>query len=207
MRKIFDFFMGELGRIITGALLFGAAMLTEHFVYSEGFPVFALVLYIMALLIAGFPVFVNAVKGILRRDLLDEKFLMSLASVGAMFVGEWHEGVAVMLFFLVGEFFEHKAVAKSRSSIKALMDIRADEASVLTENGEVLMDADDVDVGSTIIIRAGERVPLDAVIVKGSAHVDTSALTGEAEPRTVFEGDRIDSGVVVLNGVLTCETL
>ncbi len=207
MKKIFDFCRSELGRIISGALLFCAAMLIEHFVYAEGFPLASLVLYILALLIAGAPVFIDAVRGVLRRDLLDEKFLMSIASVGAMFVGEWHEGVAVMLFFLVGEFFEHKAVAKSRSSIKALMDIRADEASVLTEKGEEVMDADDVAVGSTIIIRAGERVPIDAVIVKGSADVDTSALTGEAEPRQFAEGDMIESGVVVLNGVLTAKTL
>ena len=159
------------------------------------------------MLAAGLQVFIDAVKGIFRRDLLDEKFLMSIASIGAMFVGEWHEGVAVMLFFLVGEFFEHKAVQKSRNSIKALMDIRADEASVLTDDGEEIMDADDVAEGSVIIIRAGERVPIDSLIIKGTADIDTSALTGESIPVQVSEGDRIDSGVVVLNGVLTAKTL
>lgn len=207
MKKLFDFAKSELGRITVGGVLFVSAMLIEHFVYSEAFPTAALVLYILALLLAGLPVFVDAVRGILRRDLLDEKFLMSIASIGAMFVGEWHEGVAVMLFFLVGEFFEHKAVAKSRSSIKALMDIRADEASVLTDDGEEVMDADDVEIGSTIIIRAGERVPIDSVITKGSADVDTAALTGEAIPIQVSEGDTVKSGFVVLNGVLTAKTV
>ena len=207
MKKLFDFVKSELGRITVGGVLFVSAMLIEHFAYREAFPVAALILYVLALLFAGLPVFVGAVRGILRRDLLDEKFLMSIASIGAMFVGEWHEGVAVMLFFLVGEFFEHKAVAKSRSSIRALMDIRADEASVLTDDGEEVMDADDVEIGSTIIIRAGERVPIDATVIKGSADVDTAALTGESIPIQVAVGDTVSSGFVVLNGVLTAKTV
>ena len=207
MKKILSFILSDLGRIIVGLILFAVAMILEHIDEIYSFSLRAFIIYIVALLVAGLPVFIDAVRGILRRDLLDEKFLMSIASVGAMFVGEWREGVAVMLFFLVGEYFERRAVAKSRSSIKALMDIRADEATVLSDDGEELMDADDVEVGATIVIRAGERVPLDSVIINGSADVDTSALTGESLPVQLSVGDKIESGFVVLNGVLTAKTL
>ncbi len=202
MKKIIPLLTSELSRIILGAVLFILAIILDR-----PFPTTALVLYIIALIIAGMPVFFGAVRGILRRDLLDEKFLMSIASVGAMILGEYSEGVAVMLFFLVGEYFEHKAVAKSRKSIRALMDIRADEACVLTESGEEVIDADEVEIASIIVIRAGERVPIDCVITEGSADVDTSALTGEALPRSVSQGDTLDSGVVVQNGVLYAKTL
>ena len=207
MKKVIDFFKGELARIIVGALLFVAAIIVEHIEKVYSFSLKALIIYIAALIVAGLPVFIDAIRGILRRDLLDKKFLMSIASIGAMFVGEWREGVAVMLFFLVGEFFEHKAVAKSRSSIRALMDIRPDEASVLIDGVEEIMDADDVEVGAVIVIRAGERVPIDSTVIKGSADINTAALTGESIPVSVSEGAIIESGVVVLNGVLTARTI
>lgn len=194
---------GEIPRIVISSVLFAAAIITEHL--SLG--ILPLVLYILALLIAGLPVFLSALRGILRRDLLDEKFLMSIASVGAMIVGEWSEGVAVMLFFLVGEAFEHSAVRRSRSSIRALMDICPDEATVLTDSGEETVDAEDVETGSIIIVRPGERVPIDSVVISGSSDVDTSAMTGESIPRRVTVGDSIDSGVVVVDGLLTCRTL
>ncbi len=203
MKKIITFITSELGRIIFGLLFFIPAFVLEHL----GTRILPLVLYIAALIIAGAPVFIAAVRGILRRDLLDEKFLMSIASVGAMLVGEAGEGVAVMLFFLVGEFFEHKAVEKSRKSIRSLMDIRTDEARVLTDGAETIVDADEVEIGSLIIIRAGERVPIDSVVISGNADIDTSALTGESIPCAVAPGSEIDSGAVVINGVLTARTL
>lgn len=207
IKKAISLAFCELGRIIIGLLLFAAAFITEHLTEGTGFPVAAFLLYLSSLLIAGLPVFVDAVRGILRRDLLDEKFLMSIASVGAMIIREWSEGVAVMLFFLVGEYFEHKAVSRSRNSIRALMDIRPDEACVLKDGVEETVDADDVEVGSVIVIRAGERVPIDSVVLTGSADIDTSALTGEAIPRPVSCGSHIDGGAVVINGVLTARTL
>ncbi len=203
MRKIFLFLKSEIGRIALGFLFFASAIISEH--TAGGY--LPLVLYIAALLVSGFEVFFDAARGILRRDFLDEKFLMSLASVGAMIVGEWSEGVAVMLFFLVGEFFEHKAVAKSRKSIKSLMAICPDTANVLVDGEECEMDAEDVEIGSLIVIRAGERVPIDAVVIEGSSEIDTSALTGEAVPRFVNVGDEIKSGVVLLNGVITAKTV
>ena len=206
MRKAFDFIRSEIGRIAIGCALFVSALIVDHVDRIYSFSLRALILYALALLVAGIPVFIDAVKGIVRKDLLDEKFLMSIASVGAMFVGEWREGVAVMLFFLVGEYFEHKAVSKTRRSIRSLMDIRPDEASVLTSGGEEVIDADEVEVGSVIVIRAGERVPIDSVVIEGSADIDTSALTGESIPRSVCEGSVINSGVVVLNGVIKART-
>ena len=203
MRKAFDFLKSEIGRISVGFTLFISAIISEKFL--EWY--FALALYILALAVLGFAVFFDALRGILRRDFLDEKFLMSIASVGAMIVGEWSEGVAVMLFFLIGEFFEHKAVAKSRKSIKSLMDICPDTANVLVDGEEREMDAEDVELGSIIIIRAGERVPIDALVVEGSSQVDTAALTGEALPITLNPGDEVKSGSIVLNGVLCAKTL
>ena len=203
MRKIISFFKNEIVRIALGFAVFVAAVLCESFSSENA----ALALYITALFISGITVFIDAVRGIIRRDFLDEKFLMTLASVGAMIVGEWSEGVAVMLFFLVGEFFEHKAVARSRKSIKSLMAICPDTANVLVNGEECETDAEDVEVGALIVIRAGERVPLDAIVVDGKSDIDTSALTGESLPRSVTVGDEIKSGVVLLNGVITAKTV
>ncbi len=190
-------------RIISGLLLFVAALVLDFL----KLPVAPLVFYIAALIVSGIGVFLDAVRGILRLDLLDEKFLMSAASVGAMIIGEPAEGVAGMLFFLVGEYFEHRATKRARGSIRALMEICPDTARVLADGVESVEDAEDVPVGSVIVIRPGERVPIDAVVISGAAELDTSALTGEAVPRPVTVGDTIDSGVVVLGGVLSARTL
>ena len=204
MKKIVSWFLSELGRMVSAFVFFAAALAIDAF---TGYTYLALLLYIIALVIAGFPVFLGAFRGILRRDFLDEKFLMLIASVGAMIVGEWSEGVAVMLFFLVGEFFEHKAVGKSRKSIRSLMDIRPDTACVMSEGKETEAEADDVEVGSLIVIRAGERVPIDSVVISGSADVDTSAITGESIPRAVKCGSKLDSGEVVIDGVIFAKTV
>ena len=207
MKKIISLLSSELGRILLGILFFATALIFDFCDRQTSYSFRALIFYIAALLISGLPVFVDAVRGILRRDLLDEKFLMSIASVGAMIVGESSEGAAVMLFFLVGEYFEHKAVEKSRKSIRTLMDIRPDEATVLIDGEEKTVDADEIEPGSVIVIRSGERVPIDSVVISGSADVDTSALTGESIPRQITIADRIDSGSVILNGVIKAETL
>lgn len=203
MKKLINFFRQELTRIVLGSSLFAAAIITEYFINET----VSLALYLLAMIVTGLAVFFDAVRGIIRLDFLDEKFLMSIASVGAMIVGEWSEGVAVMLFFLVGEFFEHKAVEKSRRSIRSLMDICPDTANVIKDGAETEMDAEDVPVGSRIVVRAGERVPLDSVVVEGCSDVDTSALTGESEPRSVSVGDEIKSGIILINGVLVAQTL
>lgn len=190
-------------RIAASAVLLISAIILESF--EAIIP--SIIIYILALLVAGLDVFINAIRGILRGDLLDEKFLMSIASVGAMILGEYNEGVAVMLFFLIGETFEKTAVKKSRKSIKSLMEICPDEATMLIDGKEETVDAEDVEVGATIIIRAGERVPLDCEIITGSTDIDTSSMTGESIPRPVTVGDTLDSGVMVINGVITCKVL
>lgn len=200
MKKILKYVKNPIFRIVTSAVLLVAAILLEHFRLS----IFAIIIYVLALLLAGLDVFINAVRGIIRKDLLDEKFLMSIAAIGAMILGEYNEGVAVMLFFLIGETFEKMAVRRSRNSIKALMEICPDEATVIIDGEEEVMDAEDVEVGATIVIRAGERVPLDCQIISGSTDIDTSSMTGEAIPRSVSHGDVLDSGVMVISGVITC---
>lgn len=202
MKRLISFVKGDVGKIIVALAFFVSALIVEQ----KANPYVALVLYIIALAISGGGVFIGAVKGLIRRDLLDEKFLMSLASIGAMIVGEWSEGVAVMLFFLVGETFEHYAVRRSRASIRSLMDICPDEACVLTDDGEEVLDAEDVEIGSIIIIRPGERVPIDSVVVSGSADVDTSSMTGEPIPVSVTVGSELSSGFIVKNGVLQART-
>ena len=203
MRKILSFSKSELGRFIAGAALFICAIAFGAFEYSAA----SLILYIMALIVSGCEVYIDAVKGILRRDFLDEKFLMSIASIGAMIVGEHTEGVAVMLFFLLGEMFEHKAVAKSRSRIKALLDICPDEATILRDGKEYTVDADEVAIGDRILIRAGERVPVDATVISGFADADTSALTGESVPRALIPGSTVESGCIIIGGALECEAV
>lgn len=203
MKKLRKLAKNELFGIITGSALFIPALVLERLEFNTG----AHVLYVLALLFAGFGVFHDALRGIMRRDLLDEKFLMTVASIGAMIIGERSEGVAVMLFFLVGEYFEHRAVAKSRRSIRSLMEIKPDEATVIRDGIEERAPAEDVEVGETIVIRPGERVPLDCEIISGTSGVDTSALTGESLPRYVGAGDSLDSGVIVLDGLLTCRAL
>ena len=203
MKRLVKLYKKEPLRIVLGIILFTAALALDYFI-SEGT---ALPLYIAALIASGGPVFAGAVRGILRRDFLDEKFLMSIASIGAMIIGERAESIAVMVFFLVGEYFEHRAVTRSRSAIKSLMDIRPDTARVRTESGDTELDAEDVEVGSIIVIRPGERVPIDSEIISGRAELDTSALTGESLPRPVGVGDTVESGTVVVGAVLVCRTL
>ncbi len=167
----------------------------------------ALALFIAALVLVGWPVALDAVRGLLRRDLLDEKFLMCIASIGAMCIGEYTEAVAVMLFYSVGEYFQERAVKKARGSIRSLMEICPDTATVLTESGEEQMDAEDVPVGAKLLLRAGDRIPLDAKILTGSADVDTSALTGESRLRAATVSDILDSGAVIVSGFLTAEAI
>lgn len=203
MKKITAFLKNDAFHISLGAALLISAIILEH----TGLFTISIIFYVAALVISGIGVFIDAVKGIVRGDLLDEKFLMSIASVGAMIIGEYTEGVAVMLFFLLGETFERIAVKRSRKSIRSLMDFCPDEANVIIDGAEEKLDAEDVAVGSIIVIRPGERVPLDCVIVSGNAEIDTSSMTGEAVPVAVKEGDVINSGVIVLRGFLNARTI
>ncbi|MBO7387861.1 MAG: cadmium-translocating P-type ATPase [Lachnospiraceae bacterium] len=164
------------------------------------------VLNLIPYLIVGFETIKKAVRGIMKKQVFDEHFLMAVATVGAFALGEYSEAVAVMLFYQIGELFESYAVGKSRRNISNLMDIRPDYANVL-ENGELVKkDPDEVAIGSLIKILPGEKVPIDGIITEGNSTLDTSALTGESVPREALTGDEIISGCINLTGVITVKT-
>lgn len=172
------------------------------FFLSVSPPVF-LILYLIPYLIIGWDVLWRAVRNIAHGQVFDENFLMALATVGALAIGEYPEAVFVMLFYQVGELFQSYAVDQSRKSITALMDIRPDYANMEGPDGQLeQVDPEDVAVGNTIVIKAGERIPLDGVVLEGSSTVDTAALTGESLPRRVESGDDVISGCVNLSGLL-----
>ena len=156
-----------------------------------------------AYLIAGYDVLMTALRNIRRGEVFDENFLMAVASIGAMAVGESAESVMVMLLYQLGEYLQDKAVDKSRENIAALMDVRPDYANVLRNGSEVRVSPDEVQVGDVILVRPGEKIPLDGVVAEGASALDTAALTGESLPRDVAEGDSVLSGCVNLTGVLT----
>lgn len=186
-------------RILLGALLFAAALLIPQ----KG--VARLFLFLPAYLTVGGDVLWKACRHIARGQVFDENFLMCIATIGAFFVGEYPEGVAVMLFYQVGELFQSYAVSRSRQSISTLMDIRPDYANIPTPDGLKQVDPEEVAVGDKIVIKAGEKVPLDGRVLEGISTLDTSALTGEALPREVESGDSIISGCINLTGMLTVE--
>ena len=165
-------------------------------------------IYFVAYVCAGWPVFMEAVQNLRQGEILDENFLMGIASLGAMALGEYAEGVAVMLFYQVGEFFESYAVGRSRESISALMDIVPQYANVYDETGTLVkVEPAQVEPGTTIIVKPGERIPLDGIVLEGASSLDTSALTGEPLPQPVHIGDEAASGCINQTGMLSLRVL
>ena len=160
------------------------------------------ILYILAYLIVGLEIVLKAIRNILRGKVFDENFLMSVATIGAFFIGEFQEAVAVMIFYQVGELFQSYAVDKSRKSIASLMDIRPDYANVYRDNEIEKIDPDDVNIGEIILIKPGEKIPLDGIVVEGESMLNTLALTGESVPRKVSINDEVLSGCVNMEGTL-----
>jgi len=165
------------------------------------------VLFMAPYLIIGYDILKKAGKGILNRQIFDENFLMAVATIGAIILGEYTEGVAVMLFYQIGELFQSYAVGKSRRNISALMDIRPDYANIEQDGQLMQVDPDEVEIGTIIIVRPGEKIPIDGVITEGSSTLNTSALTGESVPRDAQVGDEVISGCINLSGVLKIRTL
>lgn len=194
----------DLLRILAGGLFLVAGLLVSHLTgeASAAHRVAAPVIFAVALAISGAEVFWEALRGILRGQLLDETFLMSIASIGAFVIGEYAEAPAVMLFYLIGEYFEHRAVRRSRASIKSLMELAPDRALVLRGGAEEELDAAEVAVGDTVVLRPGARVPVDCTVISGEAELDTAALTGESLPVPAAAGTHLQSGVIVMGGVL-----
>ncbi|RJR13026.1 cadmium-translocating P-type ATPase [Candidatus Parcubacteria bacterium] len=164
-----------------------------------------LTVFLISYIISGGKIVLKALKNITRGQVFDENFLMSIATIGAFFIGEYPEGVAVMLFFQVGEFFQELAVNRSRKSISALMDIRPDFANLKIGDDIKRVSPEEVSIGDIIVVKPGEKVPLDGKVVEGSSMVDTSALTGESVPREIEAGNEVLSGFINKNGVLTIE--
>ena len=214
---------GGLKKIIIAAVLFAVALLMEHLPFFKtlaeagaGRPIFGqtfdcsqainalkLLLFAAAYLLCAKEVLINAVQNILRGQIFDEQFLMAAASIAAIAIGEYPEAVGVMLFYQVGEWFEDYAVDKSRGSIKSLVGLRPDKAFVLRDGTFVQAAPEEVQVGETIQVKPGERVPLDGEIVEGNSFVDTSALTGESVPRQVASGSIVMAGFVNEQGLIT----
>lgn len=190
----------RLWRIIIGAAVLATAVLLN--LNNEWLQI---ALFIISYIIVGGDVVKRAVKNIFKGQVFDENFLMSIATIGAFFIGEYPEGVAVMLFYQVGELFQSYAVGKSRKSIASLMDIRPDYANVKKGDELVKVNPDEVQIGDIIVIKAGEKIPLDGKVIEGSSIIDTSALTGESVPREVEVGSDILSGGININGVITAE--
>lgn len=190
-----------LARIVAAAAL----MILFGLIPAEGWLRFFL--FMIPYGVIGYDILVKAVKGILNRQFFDENFLMAVATVGAIILGEYSEGVAVMLFYQIGELFQSYAVGKSRRNISELMDIRPDYANVEREDGSVeRTDPDEVSIGSLIVVGPGEKIPIDGVIEEGRSSLNTSALTGESLPREAAEGDEVISGCINLSGVLKIRT-
>lgn len=186
-------------------IIIGAAVLATAVLLSLNNEWLQIALFIIGYIIVGGDVVKRAVKNIFKGQVFDENFLMSIATIGAFFIGEYPEGVAVMLFYQVGELFQSYAVGKSRKSIASLMDIRPDYANVKKGDELVKVDPDEVQIGDIIVIKAGEKIPLDGKVIEGSSMIDTSALTGESVPREVEVGSDILSGCININGVITAE--
>ncbi len=190
-----------LKRIIIAVLL----MIVIKLLPVDGIVEFAL--FMIPYLVIGYDILRKAGKGILNRQVFDENFLMAVATVGAIALGEYTEGVAVMLFYQIGELFQSYAVGKSRRNISELMDIRPDYANIEGEDGRLeQVDPDEVEIGSTILVQPGEKVPIDGIILEGETSLNTSALTGESLPRQVKAGDEVISGCINMSGVLKIQT-
>ncbi|MCM1364101.1 MAG: cadmium-translocating P-type ATPase [Faecalibacterium sp.] len=192
----------QLIRIIAGAVVYVGGFIAEHFIPDDIGKYVLPIVFAAALLIAGVDVIINAVRGIIHGQVFDESFLMAVATIGAFAIGEYPEGVAVMLFYQVGELFQSYAVNKSRKSISSLMDIRPDYANVKKGDTVETVDPYDVEIGDIIVIKPGERVPLDAIVIEGNSLLDTVALTGESVPRSVSVGDALLSGCINQTGLL-----
>ena len=195
--------------LLARVIIAGAMLAVLHFVPLEDQPLLRFLLYLVPYLTVGYDILRKAFKGILKRQVFDENFLMAVATIGAMAVAEYSEGVAVMWFYQIGELFQSYAVGRSRRSITSLMDIRPDYANIETDGRIERVDPDDVEVGTIIVVEPGEKVPIDGVIVEGETTLNTAALTGESVPRDAKEGDEVLSGSINGAGVIrirtTCE--
>ena len=192
---------GVLVAVVIVLFVFGSVF--EERLHNTPFSIAEYLVFIPAYLLSGWTVLTSAGRNILRGQVFDENFLMTIATVGALAIHKLPEAVGVMLFFKIGELFQELAVSRSRRSISTLLEIRPDAANLKTANGIEIVSPERVKVGDTIIIKPGEKVPLDGKIIDGNSQVDTSALTGESVPRTVNVGETVLAGTINQTGMLT----
>ncbi len=188
-------------RLVFGAVLFALGIILSELTKAP-LPI-SISVFIVAYLILGFDVVLKAIKNIAKGRVFDENFLMSLSTIGAFIISEYPEAVAVMLFYQIGEFFQTLAVNRSRKSITALMDIRPDSATVVKDGEQLVVSPETVSIGDVIVVKPGEKIPLDGVVISGESMLDVKALTGESVPKTAREGDEVFSGSINQSGVLT----
>ena len=191
-------------KVLTRIIIAAVLMIAFSFLPVEGCAAFAL--FMIPYLVIGYDILIKAGKGIKNHQVFDENFLMAVATVGAIALGDYREGVAVMLFYQIGELFQSYAVGKSRRNISDLMDIRPDYANIERDGEIEEVDPDEVEIGSIIVVKPGEKVPIDGVIIEGTTTLNTSALTGESVPRDASEGDEVISGCINMTGVLRIKT-
>ena len=193
--------------LLLRVIIAGVCMVVLALLPLKQYPVLRFLLFLIPYLTVGYDILRKAFKGIRNRQVFDENFLMAVATIGAMALGEYTEGVAVMWFYQIGELFQSYAVGKSRKNISELMDIRPDYANLENEDGETeRVDPDDVEVGSIIVVEPGEKVPIDGVVIFGSTTLNTAALTGESLPRDAGVGDEVISGCVNMSGMIKVRT-
>lgn len=192
-------------KVLIRIIVAAACILVLKLLPIDGYLKFAL--YMIPYLVIGYDILIKAGKGILNRQVFDENFLMAVATIGAILLGDYTEGTAVMLFYQIGELFQSYAVGKSRRNISELMDIRPDYANIEGEDGQLeQVDPDEVEIGTTIVVQPGEKIPIDGVIIEGKTTLNTSALTGESVPRNAGIGDEVISGCINMTGVLKIVT-
>ena len=188
-------------RMIAGAVIFAIGAVMHFILDSDQY--LQLAVFLIGYLIVGYDVILKAARNIGHGQVFDEHFLMVIATAGAFIIGEYPEGMAVMLFFQVGEWFERKAVGRTRESISALVDIQPEYANVIRDGDVEQVDPEEVAVGDLIVVLPGERIPLDGTVVEGSSSVDTKALTGESMPRDITVGTDVISGTINLTSKIT----
>jgi len=191
-----NFIIKSIVRIILGSAFFAAAIVVKSNMTIN------IILFVLSYIIFGYDVIIRAVKNLIKGDLFDENFLMSIATIGAFIIGEYPEGAAVMLFYQIGEFFQDLAVERSRKSIKSLMNIKPEFANVIRDNDIIKTSPEDVSINDIIIIKPGEKIPLDGEIIDGNSLIDMSALIGESVPRDFSIGDKVLSGAINQNSVI-----
>ena len=195
----------RLYKIIISAVFFLIALVFK-FKFLE-FKWINISIFLLSYIIVGAEILKKAFKNIIRGKVFDENFLMSIATIGAIVIGEYAEAVAVMLFYQIGELFQSYAVNKTRKSISSLVDSMPDYANLIKDGAEEKVDPDTVSIGDTIIIKPGEKIPLDGVVIEGNSMIDTKALTGESVPKTIHNGDEVLSGCINLEGIVKIKVI